>query len=86
MLDFKIWSTLPNEKSDKAKVKNCLHLPFYVNNVDYNILMSTRVSEEAEMKSISLGEGDFLGEEKKSDKFVLMIRGLMLTWSCTVLF
>jgi len=77
MLDFKIWPTFPDEKSDKANQKFYLCLLFNVNAVYYNNLMSTKVPEEAEMKLIPLEKRDFLGEKKQSDKYVLITRGLM---------
>jgi len=69
MLDFKIWHTLPNKKSDKAKIKNF----GFVSNVDivhYNVLrysislMPIRVPAKVEIKLIPLGERNFLGGEE----------------------
>ena len=57
----------------------------HVNIVYYDSLMSTGGPEKAEMKSILLGEKDFLEEKEQFDKSVLTTRGLMLMWSCTIL-
>ena len=58
---LQIWPILPNEKSNEAKTENFA----YVSIVHYNVLsysinlMSTRVPEEAQIKSILLAERDF---------------------------
>jgi len=78
MFDLKISLILLDEKSDKAKTENFAFV-FNVNIVYYNVfrysinLISTKVPEEAEMKSILLGEKNFLGEKKLLDKCVLRL-------------
>jgi len=62
----------------KAKTENFAYcLSFNVNS-----LMLITALDGAEMKLIPFEER----EKKLSDKSVLMTRGLMLTWSCTILF